>query len=203
VVSAKRLPANQLGEIQLWSPVRTFSFRADGAGNMSADIVVPREIGTGDHIVKVCWGSTCHIQATLHVTAPAAFPTPSTSPSGSPTASPSGVPTATPTHAASPTPTHPGSSPSPAPVISISNSSVRRGTGTQTVYGLHFQPGSSVAIYFVQGSLTNKQMGTATVSSGGYFQFTFTVPLTANTGPAAVKVCGTNGCLFATFEVTS
>jgi len=39
------------------------------------------------------------------------------------------------------------------------------------------------------------------VSSSGSFSKTFTVPATAVVGPAAVKVCGTNGCLYATVNV--
>jgi hypothetical protein len=86
-------------------------------------------------------------------------------------------------------------------VISISNYNVKILTGSETVYGVHFAPGSSVSIIFAQGSLTTPE-GSAAVSSGGYFSKTFTVPATAVVGPAAIKVCGTTGCLYATVNVT-
>jgi len=86
-------------------------------------------------------------------------------------------------------------------VISISNYNIKIATGSETVYGVHFAPGSAVTITFVQGSVTTSE-GSAGVSSSGYFSKTFTVPATAVVGPAAVKVCGTNGCLSATVNVT-
>ena len=85
-------------------------------------------------------------------------------------------------------------------MISVSNYNIKILTGTETVYGAHFSPGSSVAITFYQGSLTTSE-GSSVVSSSGYFSKTFTVPATAVVGPAAVKVCGTNGCLYATVNV--
>ena len=85
-------------------------------------------------------------------------------------------------------------------MISISNYNIKILTGTETVYGVHFSPGSSVTIAFVQGSVTTSE-GSAGVSSSGYFSKTFTVPATAIVGPAAVKVCGTNGCLYASVNV--
>ena len=187
VVAASRLPANQVGEIELLSTIRAFAFRADASGNVSVPILVPRSIGAGDHTVKICWASQCHASATLHVidAAISATPTPATTPSPSP--SPTSRPTAT---------------PSSQPEISISNYYIKRSTGTETVYGIHFSPGSTVTITFVQGTATNKQMGTQTVSSSGYFSLTFTVPSSAVAGPAAIKVCGTSGCLSATVSVT-
>jgi len=86
-------------------------------------------------------------------------------------------------------------------VISISNYNIKILTGSETVYGVHFASGSAVTITFVQGSLTTSE-GSSSVSSSGYFSKTFTVPATAVVGPAAVKVCGTNGCLSATVNVT-
>ncbi len=90
-----------------------------------------------------------------------------------------------------------------APAISISPYNVKRGT-TETVYGLHFSPASTVTItFFYQGSTTPMQVGTQTVSSSGNFTQAFTVPATASPGSAAVKVCGTSGCLYATVNVTT
>ena len=85
-------------------------------------------------------------------------------------------------------------------MISISNYNIKILTGTETVYGAHFSPGSSVTITFYQGSLSTSE-GSSAVSSSGNFSKTFTVPATAVVGPAAVKVCGTSGCLYATVNV--
>ena len=218
VVTASHVPRNQAGEIELWSRLIVFSFRSDGNGDVTREIVVPRDTGIGDHLVKICWNGTCHAQTTLHVISPVAFvsPLPGTSPGITPTTIPS--PSATPGH--SPTPTggtstsprpSPGptptstatpksSPPPPAPVISISNYNIKILTGTETVYGAHFSPGSTVTINFIQSSTTNKQVGTPTVSSTGYFSLTFTVPATAIVGSATIKVCGST-CLYATVNV--
>jgi hypothetical protein len=187
VVAASRVPANQVGEIELLSAVRTFAFRADANGNVSVSILVPRNIGAGDHTVKICWAAQCRASATLHVidAMASASPTPATTPSPSP--NPTLRPTATPSSQAE---------------ISISNYYIKRSTGTETVYGIHFTPGTTVTITFVQGTAMNKQMGTQTASSSGYFSLTFTVPSSATAGPAAIKVCGTSGCLSATVSVT-
>ncbi len=212
VVNASHLPANQNGEIQLLSTVRTFPFHANPSGDASVSIRVPLNIGAGDHTVRLCWNASCRLSATLHVLAPVAFATPSpgATPSTAPGASP--TPGATPVGGSSPSPhaspiaspiptPKPTPSPPPAPVISISNYNIKILTGSETVYGVHFAPGSSVTITFVQGSLTTSE-GSAPVSSSGYFSKTFTVPPTAVVGPAGIKVCGTNGCLSATVNVT-
>jgi hypothetical protein len=188
VVTAGGVPANQNGEIELLSSVHTFPFHADANGNISVPILVPRNIGAGDHIVKICWAAQCRASSTLHVTDPVGLATPS------PIVTPTTTPNATP---------HPTATPSPVPEISISNYNIKRSTGTETVYGIHFAPGTTVTISFVQGTATNKTMGTQTVSSSGYFTLTFTVPSSAAPGPAAVRVCGTAGCQSATVNVTS
>lgn len=180
VVNANHLPANQVGEIELLSPVRVFPFKSDGSGKVSVDIVIPDNIGAGDHIVRICWSSSCHAETTLHVSTSFGLSTPSANPTSRPTATPSAT-----------------------PEISISNYTIKRSTGTETVYGIHFTPGGSVTITFIQGSTTNKEVGTQTVSASGYFSQTFTVPASATPGPAAVKVCGSSGCLSATVNVTS
>jgi len=102
VVSANHVPANQAGEIQLFSQPHTFGFKADGSGHVAVDILVPRDIGAGDHLVKVCWNGTCHAQQTLTVIARVVQVTPSAVPTPSATAHP--TPTATPTATVSPTP---------------------------------------------------------------------------------------------------
>jgi len=220
VANATNVPANQNGEIQLHSTLHVFTFHADSNGHVSQPIVVPRNIGAGNHTVTICWASRCRNSVTLHVIEPGvalASPTPGTTPGGTPSASPtpntttgssptptggtsgSPHPSPIPTPKPNPTPT-PTPSPPPSPVISVSNYNIKILTGTETVYGAHFSPGSSVTITFYQGSLTTSE-GSSAASSSGYFSKTFTVPATAIVGPAAVKVCGTNGCLYATVNV--
>jgi serine/threonine protein kinase len=86
-VRASNVPAYQDGEIQLLSSLNIFPFTADGNGMVSVDITVPRDIGIGDHVVRLCWRNTCHVQATLSVLSPVvlASPTPSAEISVSPT----------------------------------------------------------------------------------------------------------------------
>src|SRR5712692_3568984 len=209
VVNASHLPANQNGEIQLLSIVHAFPFHANASGDVSVPILVPRNIGAGDHTVRLCWNASCRASVTLHViepVTPSPGSTPSTAPGASPAAGATPSPSPTPIGAASPSPgpspiPTPKASPPAAPVISISNYNIKIATGSETVYGVHFAPGSAVTITFVQGSVTTSE-GSAGVSSSGYFSKTFTVPATAVVGPAAVKVCGTNGCLSATVNVT-
>src|SRR5258708_21499323 len=76
LVTADRVPANQVGEIQLHSQVQLFAFRASPTGKVSREIVVPQATAPGDHIVQLCWDSTCRAHQTLHVVAPATGPPP-------------------------------------------------------------------------------------------------------------------------------
>ena len=181
VVTANHVPANQVGEVQLWSVERIVPFRADENGNVSITLDIPRYLEPGDHLVKVCWSGTCHADQVLHVMAPLATPSPS------PSASPS--PTHSPTPSVSPT----GS----APLVEVLTSSVKPGD-SDTVGGRYF-PGSTVAIYFVQGSSV-VGLGTASVSSGR-FQATVRIPSSAKAGSAAIRVCYTGGCAYATIYV--
>src|SRR5437773_3601639 len=138
-VSATHVPANQAGEIQVWSVVHTYPFRAKANGEVSQDITVPGDIDLGNHIVKICWNDSCPKQAPLRVVSgvgeasptPAAnsSPVPSSSapPGGSPRSSPSPTPrtspspgstprsTATPTSTPQSSPTPPKPTPSPTP----------------------------------------------------------------------------------------
>jgi hypothetical protein len=176
VVNATNVPANQTGEIQLWSVLHTFAFRSDANGKVAIDITVPRDIGAGDHLVKVCWAGTCHAQSTLHVIASVATATPTPSPS-------------------------PTTSPSPAArSLALSSSHIRVKTGTLTVAGQHFTPRASVAVSFVQ----NQTAVVATTSAGpeGNFLATFTIPSWAVLGPAGIKACD-SACANASVSVTS
>jgi hypothetical protein len=180
VVTASHVPPNQVGEIQLWSVERIVPFRADGNGNVSITLDIPRYLEPGDHLVKVCWGGTCHADRVLHVMAPFATPSPSPSASPSPTRSPT-----------------PSASPTPAPLVEVLTSSVKPGD-SDSVGGRYF-PGTAVAIYFVQG--TNVVgLGTAPVSSGRFLT-TVRIPSNARAGAAAIKACYTGGCAYATINV--
>jgi len=134
-VRSTHVPANQAGEIQLWSVVHTYPFRADSRGNVTLYLTVPRDIALGDHVVKICWSNSCPKQAPLVVVAglgevqptPVANPTPGTSPTpgatpshgstpgptSTPTSRPTSNPTSTPTAMPTPTSTPPPPSPTP------------------------------------------------------------------------------------------
>jgi serine/threonine-protein kinase len=115
VVTAGHVPADQYGTIQLLSAIHDFPFRADAKGNVSTEITIPRDIGAGDHTVRICWASSCHASATLHVLEPGAT-APTTTPGQSPAPTGSPRPVTSPTPASNPTPTSaPAPSPAPAP----------------------------------------------------------------------------------------
>jgi serine/threonine-protein kinase len=136
LVTATRVPANQIGEIQLHSTLRTYPFHAGANGGFTQSIVIPRNTATGDHTVQICWASACHASATLHVIAPVALvtyppgasPTPGVTPSPgapSPTPGASPQPTSAPTQNPGTTPrptSNPGPQPSPRPAPSPSPS---------------------------------------------------------------------------------
>src|SRR5206468_2789889 len=65
VVTATRVPRDQTGEIRLESVLHTFPFRADKAGKVSAELAVPNDIATGDHILRICWDGQCRAETTL------------------------------------------------------------------------------------------------------------------------------------------
>ncbi|HYM96330.1 MAG TPA: hypothetical protein VET26_03430, partial [Candidatus Sulfotelmatobacter sp.] len=107
-------------------------------------------------------------------------------------------PTGTPTSGqpSSPTPT-----PIATPVVSVSNYNIKILTGTETVYGIHFTPGTAISVTFYQGSITTP-VGSTTASSIGSFSVKFTVPATAVVGTAYIKTCSSpNGCHYSTVNV--
>jgi serine/threonine protein kinase len=79
-VNANHLPANQVGEVELFSVLQKFPFTADGNGNVSVGIAVPADSGVGGHILRVCWNGSCPLETVLHVTAPVPPPSPTPSP---------------------------------------------------------------------------------------------------------------------------
>ncbi len=129
VATAGHVPADQYGTIQMLSAIHNFPFRADAKGNVSTEITIPRDIGAGDHTVRICWASSCHASTTLHVlepgatpaTTPGASPRPTTMPGQSP--APTGGASPGPVTSATPAP-NPAPSPAPAPVQSITLVSV-------------------------------------------------------------------------------
>jgi len=178
VVTASHVPPNQVGEIQLWSVERIVPFRADANGNVSITLDIPRYLEPGDHLVKVCWAGTCHADHVLHVMASLATPSPSASPSPTRSATPSASPTT-------------------APLVEVLTSSVKAGD-SESVGGRYF-PGTSAAIYFVQG--TNVVgLGTTPVSSGRFLA-TVRIPSSARAGAAAIRACYVGGCAYATINV--
>ena len=77
-------------------------------------------------------------------------------------------------------------------------SSVKPGD-SDSVGGRYF-PGTTVAVYFVQGT-TVVSLGTAQVSSGRFLT-TVRIPSTAKTGAATIRACYSGGCAYATINVT-
>jgi hypothetical protein len=173
LVTAKHLPANQTGEIRLHSDLVRFPFRADRSGAVSGEILIPFDSGAGDHLVELCWASSCHISAILHVldSGAAVSPSPGESPSAtpgatpgatappgspSPAAGPSPSPRASPIPAASPTPK---TTPTPSPSITLVSASVSGGAkvifnyfSTQSTSVLIWQDGKSYSLGSISGN---------------------------------------------------
>ena len=194
-VTAKHVPANQAGELQLFSIVHTFPFQASSKGEVTLDMTVPRDVNLGDHVLKICWSNTCHQQTTLRVVAGVGevLPTPvgnqtpgvSNSPSGShsstPTVGSTSRPTSTPTSTSTSRPTStptstPTSAPPPSPTpqcpfsvpgMTETPSPVLAG-GTVKVSGTNFKPGPVTLTYYA-GSSAGAPAGTATAGSNCAF----------------------------------
>jgi hypothetical protein len=192
-VTATHVPANQVGQIQLWSVVRMVPFRADANGDVSVDLSVPRDIALGNHTVKICWNGTCHKQAPLLVvsgvaelptpvanTSPGASSSPSPTsvapqtpgstphPTSNPTSNPTSRPTSPPTSAPrpTPTPTPPPPPPTPSPTPNPCPTSTQAAVLTQPS-GTYIAP-STIPVTG-QNFTPNKQV-TVTFSLGGNVQ---------------------------------
>src|SRR5437773_473001 len=198
-VTATNVPANQAGEIQLWSVVHTYPFRAKASGEVSQDITVPGDTDLGNHIVKICWDNSCHREAPLRVVSGVAdlpSPTSGVSPSSSPRSSPSpgasphptssptssrGSPTprstpgstATPasTPTSSPAPTPPKPTPTPSPSVTLV--SVSQVGQTKVVF--HYFYGASATVQVCQNG-NCYAAGTVTVASGANVPVSFKTP---------------------------
>jgi hypothetical protein len=152
-VTATHVPARQVGEIQLLSALHTFLFWADTNGNVSVEIVIPNDIETGNHTVRICWNNTCHKQTQLRVVNDIAQATPT--PVASPSPSPSPKPTAS--HPPSPTPTQP----SGRTATLTANPSTAHGNEAVSLRGTNFKPFTSVTIKYFAPS--NALLAYATV----------------------------------------
>jgi serine/threonine protein kinase len=188
-VSATNLPPNKDGEIHLLSELFQFPFRTDSRGNLSEAVVVPLEIGLGDHHILLCWAGSCPLQMPLKVVARGTLP---------PTPTSGASPTPSGRSASSPTPTA-----VPAASISISPTSGKDGSAV-AVSGQYFRPGSTVTIYFIQQPSGTNLRGTKSVLSNGSFVGVITIPrLALTTRPALIRACDTIGrCASQPFTVT-
>jgi serine/threonine protein kinase len=169
-LTASNLPANQNGEIRLHSDIQVFQFRADSYGNVNQYITVPKDAGIGGHTIQVCWASSCHLTAILHVIEPVALATPS----------PTGLPLSSPT---------PSASSSPARYISVPEISKSKGF----VVGFHLFPAGTWIVDVIQSG-RSFPAGTATVTAGGLYSQSFSTPnLVVALVEAYVIVCPNTG----------
>ena len=225
-VKATHVPANQVGEIELWSIVHSFPFQADKNGSATVYMTVPDDVALGDHVVKVCWDNTCHAQAPLKVVAgvAAVLPTPASGQIPSPTPGATPAPPApgttptphsggggTPAPSPIPTPTKPpppppSPTPNPCPTsaqgasVTVTPTTVLLG-GTVTVTGQNFTPTKTATVsYYVNN--TFKTSFTAAIGCNGSFSLTFkTGTLDLGTGKV-VASDGVGRSASATFTVT-
>ena len=171
-VKATHVPVNQAGDIQFLSQISYFPFRADGSGNVAADVTVPADAEPGDHTVKICWSGSCRASATLHVVAGVALATPTGNGSPSPTTSPS--PSASPSSAASPqpgptptvgptsNPTPPPPSPTPCVPIALKVPAISKLNGFTADF--HCFAGGTWTVTVIQGGSAYVAPGISTAS---------------------------------------
>jgi hypothetical protein len=226
VVTASHVPANQAGQIELHSTLRTYAFRADGNGNVAQDITVPLNVGFGDHLVYVCWNGSCHAHTTLTVVSrvalasatPDANPSPGATPSASgapgssprPTSTPRSTPTSTPhstptSAPASPTPTQ---SPCPANanalVLSPTTQNVLLSGGSATVSGSNFTPNKYVTVsyYAPKGSSPAYITKSILANCSGQFSWTFATKPTLVVRSDQVVACDVvKNCVSASINI--
>ena len=217
-VTATHLPPNQLAQIWILSDPYIFSFRADAIGRATREVVIPVDIDTGDHTLKICWADSCPLSTALHVNGtvgletPGVSPSPGTSPTSGPGASPtprtSGAPAPSPTHSttASPTPRtspSPIASPTPKPAIVISPTTVHILSSRQIkVTGTGWPGGQKVTITFIQAGVVTQQIGNQNVQSDGTFTWIGNIPSSALVGSATIRVCSSS-CVNVQITVTT
>jgi protein kinase-like protein len=73
-VTADHLPPDQLAEVWILaaSSPYIYTFRADAIGRATRQVVIPFDIDSGDHLLRICWSGSCPLSTTLHVNAPSA-----------------------------------------------------------------------------------------------------------------------------------
>ncbi len=227
VVTATHVPRDQAGEIRLESNLHTYPFRAGSNGNVSAEIAVPYDIATGEHILRICWTGQCRAQTTLRVVAgvaevsplpggsptssPSSSPSPGSSPTSRPTSSssprPNSSPTSSPAPSPKPSPTPPPPSPTPScwtsgPYLTESPNPVLAGASV-TVSGTHFKPGP-ITLSYQAGNGPFASAGTASAGSNCTFSHAVTTTLiggllTSRTD--TVKACDSAGrCAYVSFK---
>ena len=187
VVTASHLPANQAGEVQLWSQRRLFPFRASSKGTVQVEISIPSDLELGEHLVMICWNGACHAQQRLRVESPAAPATPVATASPSPTASLSA----------------PGPTATPAASLSVPPSAHVQ--APINVYGSHFSSFRvvSIALFDPSSSTITLETWSATTTSSGSFGKYITLPASALAGNARITACDTNRvCASAPLRVT-
>ena len=201
VVNATHLPANQIGDIQLLSVLHTFPFHAGPNGNLSVPILVPKNIGAGDHTVKLCWNGSCRVSVKLHVIEPVALAspspgsTPSTAPGASPTPGATPIAGTSPSPRASPIPT-PRTTPTPPPPTPyVTTDKISQLNGFTVV--LHYAGGGTWSISVYDVTLGRSfPAGSAPVPSGStYYSQHFQTPaLVLATHQAYVTACNNGKC---------
>jgi serine/threonine-protein kinase len=208
VVSATNVPANQNGEIQLRSTLHIFTFHADSSGHVSVPILVPRNIGAGDHTVTICWASRCRNSATLHVIEPGvalASPTPGTTPGVTPGASPtptggtSSSPRPSPISTPKSTPPPPPPPPTPTPSPSVTLNSIS--SVGNTVMTFHYFYGGSTSVAVCQGG-TCHPAGSVSVAQGSSVTVSFKTPVGILAAPVGGAAYVATGCCSHTATVT-
>ena len=200
-VTASHLPANQLGEIQLHSTLRTYAFRADRNGDLATDITVPNNVGFGDHLVEICWNGTCHVHTTLRVVSRVALASPT--PIANATPSAAATPTSIPRASSSPTSTpksvsSPNPSPSPACTPTFSVPSISQTSGFTADFNCMAGKTWSITVYARASSIVGfspHSDGTVSVPSSPYSQTLGTPVGVLASNQAFVKACVGSYCL--------
>jgi tRNA A-37 threonylcarbamoyl transferase component Bud32 len=230
VVTSTHVPRDQTGEIRLESVLHTFPFRADSSGNVSAELAVPYDIATGDHILRICWNGQCRAQTTLRVVAGVAdvSPLPGSSPTSSPNSSPGASPnpgsspTSRPSSGSSPRPnssptSNPAPSPKPSPAPSPTPSCWTSGPNltespnpvlaglSVMVSGTNFKPGTITLSYQAGTGAAFAPAGTATAGSNCAFsnKSVNTSPIGGllTSRPDTVRACDSAGrCAYVSFK---
>ena len=190
LVTASHLPANQAGEIQVWSQRRIIPFHAGPSGNVVVQISIPRELEVGEHLVMICWNGACHSQQKVQVLAPVALASPiaSTSPSPSASASP-----------------RPSPAPSASPTPSLSAPTSARAFATILVSGAHFSSSRvvTIALFDPASSTLTLETWSATTTSIGTFSRDIALPASALAGNARITACDSDRvCASAFLKVT-